>query len=62
MIGKDSEGSGHSPVMVLYLHLPGGTEENYEKLQSGELVPCILMLIIATGENLWRVQPFNPLL
>jgi hypothetical protein len=34
-MGKDMEGSGHGLIKVLPWHLPGGTEENREKPQSG---------------------------
>jgi hypothetical protein len=29
------EGSGRGLIKVLFRHLPGGTEEQHEKLQSG---------------------------
>jgi hypothetical protein len=34
---KDLEGSRHGLIVVISWHLPGGIEENHEKLQSGEL-------------------------
>jgi hypothetical protein len=32
---KDMEGCGHGLIVVLSLHLRGGTEENHENRQSG---------------------------
>jgi hypothetical protein len=34
---KGLETSRHGLIVVISWHLPGGTEENHEKLQSGEL-------------------------
>jgi hypothetical protein len=34
-LGKDREGSGSDLIEVLSRNLPNGTEENYEKPQSG---------------------------
>jgi hypothetical protein len=34
---KDLEGSRYGLIVVIYWHLPGGTEVNHEKLQSAEL-------------------------
>jgi hypothetical protein len=36
---KDLARSRHGLTVVIFWHLPGGTEQNHEKLQSGELEP-----------------------
>jgi hypothetical protein len=38
--GKHVRGSSHIYFKVLSQHMPGGAEENQEKLQSGEPVDC----------------------
>jgi hypothetical protein len=35
MIGMDLEGNGFGLIEVLFQYFPGGTEEDYVKLQSG---------------------------
>lgn len=59
--GKDLEGSNPGLIEVLSRHLPGVTEENYEKSVRIATVPAEIWTEHITNTNVERYRYANPL-
>jgi hypothetical protein len=52
LISKDIQGSDRNVFVVIYKHLPGGTEENNEELKMLFLIDSLFVYLTTLGKEM----------